>query len=302
MAKITQANDEFSAMMDEVGGTTDTQPEPEPEPEPQPEPGLEPEPPGIGHPGLPEEQDEAAEQAAAAEPDVSPEIEALKREIETLKQQHQQRLPTEPEAKPASPLDLTLGELASPYAPSPDERMLQPVAFLGIAEGETPESAYEAVMGVPPDGPQQVQALNALLNRVYRAAMIGFHRSFPALLEGGLQYYISRAEIDNEFWSKNRDLLPHREVVDALAERLRATSPGLTGAQYLHQLETLARKHLKMPRPVAKSGGRQHLAAGPNGGRHKPALAGGSGPRRPAQNEDATSIDAQIRAMQRAGG
>lgn len=282
MPKITQTSDEFEDMMDEV-----QPPEPEPEPEPvEPEP-EEPEP-SMSHSGLEEEPENKVEQQPS-------EIEVLRREIETLKQQRQPRATEHPR-------EMTLAELTAPYSPTPDERALQPVAFLGIAEGETPESAYEAVMGVPPDGPQQVQALNALLNRVYRAALMSFHRSFPALLEGGLQYYISRAEIDNEFWSKNRDLLPHREVVDALAERLRATSPGLTGAQYLHQLESLARKHLKLPRPVAKSGGKQPLSAGPNGGRQRPALAGGSGSRRATPIEDSASIDAQIRAMQRAGG
>lgn len=205
------------------------------------------------------------------------EIARLRAENESLKSLRQSQ-----EAKgPTKFAPGTVGAIAQPYRPDPEQFMedLQDRWLIGIAPGETPATAYQAVFGVE-GNEDQVQAFNAVLNRSTRAAVRTILSIFPALFDGGMQSAIDKVQLEDAFWQANKDLDDAKPIVVALSEQLKASKPHLTQAEYIAELGALVRKQLKRPRPSVKSGGTVRRNTPQAGGKQKPALAGGTGPRK----------------------
>ena len=275
----TDVAGEFDAM---TGAT------PTPEPlEAEETPALEPE--TSEAPETVEEVIEEVAEELATEPEenevatLRQQLTRMEAEMATLRSQGPSQAPT-------------IADVMAPYQPEPPQEVLQNKAFLGIAPGETPAGAYEAVFGYAPQSQENVEALNGLCNRIRRSVIRDMFMLMPHLQEGYLQNVMQKAQLDSQFQAANKDLDDVKDIVVALGQQLKEAKPYLTPDQFNKELSNLVRTKLKRPRTPVKSGGTRHNLP-PQKGKAKPALAGGTGVRRAPSTD--TPLQSEFNAMRR---
>lgn len=179
----------------EPAPTPDPEPSPEPEPEPTPEPEPEPTP----------------EPEPAPEPKPEIDLEQLKKDNEELRKRIDDMSAPKPEPTPAP---------EPTPEPEPKPLVLDEVDFVGDID-------MDEVTRDPKE-------FNKLLNKVYvqgvdatkNALGEGILRDIPNIVKNTFTTVTTLKKASDDFYDKNKDLVPFKSVVSAVFEEAFAANPG----------------------------------------------------------------------------
>lgn len=137
---------------------------------------------------------------------------------------------------------------------------------------------YEAALSSP-------DAMNALLSRVYHAAVQHTMGTVPAQVRAQVSQVATMERTVEDYFRKNPELIPHREYMGVIATNLEAENPGLSPSAIIERSAQEVRKRVGLKQRQRDTG------KVPVDKARKPAFATPTGARRPNPNSTKPSWD-----------